>query len=341
MTKTGISVSLVQALPGLARAGTDGRTMAKKAKRAVVTGGAGFIGSHLCDALLRDGLEVTCIDNFVTGRAVNIEEARENPRFSVIEADVTEPLDVEADMIFHLASPASPLDYYAMPVETLLANSLGTLNCLEAAEKLGVRMLMASTSEVYGDPEVSPQGEDYYGHVNPIGPRSCYDEGKRFGEALCKACERMYETQVVIVRIFNTYGSRMRAHDGRVIPNFVRQALAGEPLTIYGDGNQTRSFCHVSDMVTGLKGAMNTPDVAGEVINLGNPNEMRVIDLAARIREKTQTDSGVVFEPLPQDDPLQRKPDITRAMKLLGWAPRVGLEDGLDDVIAWFGENRG
>ena len=315
--------------------------MAKKAKRAVVTGGAGFIGSHLCDALLGDGCEVVCLDNFVTGSAANVADAGGNPRFTVIEADVTEPLEVEADMIFHLASPASPLDYYAMPVETLMANSLGTMNCLDAAARLGVRMLMASTSEVYGDPEVSPQGEDYYGHVNPIGPRSCYDEGKRFGEALCKACERKYETEVVIVRIFNTYGSRMRKDDGRVIPNFVRQALDGEPLTIYGDGNQTRSFCHVSDMVTGLRGAMGTSDVAGEVINLGNPNEMRVIDLAARIREKTQTDSGVVFEPLPQDDPLQRKPDITKAMKLLGWAPRVGLDDGLDDVVAWFTEGRG
>jgi len=315
--------------------------MAKKAKRAVVTGGAGFIGSHLCDALLADGCEVVCLDNLSTGSTANIAGAGGNPRFTMLEADVTEPLDVDADMIFHLASPASPVDYYAMPVETLMANSLGTMNCLDAAARLGARMVMASTSEVYGDPEVSPQTEDYYGHVNPVGLRSCYDEGKRFAEALCKACERTYETEVVLVRIFNTYGSRMRRDDGRVIPNFVRQALEGEPLTVYGDGNQTRSFCHVSDMVKGLLLAMKTKEAAGEVINLGNPNEMRVIDLAARIREKIAPDSGLAFEPLPQDDPLQRKPDITKAMKMLGWAPRVALDEGLDDVIAWFTEGGG
>jgi len=315
--------------------------MAKKAKRALVTGGAGFIGSRLCDALLADSVEVVCLDNFTTGRAENIASAGGDPRFTVVEADVTEPLDVKADMIFHLASPASPLDYYEMPVETLLANSLGTLNCLDLADRLGVRMLMASTSEVYGDPEVSPQTEEYYGHVNPVGLRSCYDEGKRFGEALCKAFERKSETDVVIVRIFNTYGARMRKDDGRVIPNFVCQALDGEPLTIYGDGSQTRSFCHVSDMVDGLLRAMRTPEASGEIVNLGNPNEMRVIDLAARIREMTSSESAMVFEALPQDDPLQRKPDITKAMRLLGWAPRIGLEEGLGDVIAWFSEGRG
>ena len=310
--------------------------MAGKSVRALVTGGAGFIGSHLCDALLAAGQDVICLDNLVTGRAANLEKAGENSGFSMVDADVTEPLDIEADVIYHLASPASPADYYAMPVKTMLANSLGTRNCLELAGRLGARLLFASTSEVYGDPQVSPQREDYFGHVNPIGLRSCYDEGKRFGEAICKAYVRERETDVVIVRIFNTYGSRMRPDDGRVIPNFIGQALTGEPLSVYGDGSQTRSFCHVSDMVRGLMLAMNSREAGGEVINVGNPEEMRVIDLAARVREKIGTESPLVFEPLPQDDPMQRKPDITKAMKLLGWAPEVGLDKGLDDVISWF-----
>jgi UDP-glucuronate decarboxylase len=312
-----------------------------RTKRALVTGGSGFIGSHLCDELLARGLEVVCLDNYLTGREANVAPARSNPAFKIEESDVTVPFDIEADMIFHLASPASPADYYALPIATMLANSLGTLNCLELASRLGVRMLMASTSEVYGDPEVSPQREDYYGHVNPLGLRSCYDEGKRFAEALCKAFERERSTGIVIVRIFNTYGSRMRADDGRVIPNFISQALAGEPLTIFGDGTQTRSFCHVSDMVRGLILAMETPAAAGEVINIGNPDEMRVIDLAARVRQMTSSSSELVFEPLPQDDPLQRKPDITKAADILGWAPLIGLEEGLADAIGWFDEGGG
>jgi nucleoside-diphosphate-sugar epimerase len=315
--------------------------MAKKAKRALVTGGAGFIGSHLCDALLADGQEVVCLDNLETGRSENLEQARENPLFKLEDRDVCDPFDLEVDAIYHLASPASPVDYYSMPVKTMLANSLGTRNCLELAKKLGVRMVLASTSEVYGDPEVSPQREDYYGHVNPVGLRSCYDEGKRFAEALCKAYEREHETEAVILRIFNTYGSRMRADDGRVMPNFICQALSGEPMTIYGDGSQTRSFCHVSDMVKALALAMKTREAAGEVINAGNPDEMRIIDLAARLREKTGTPSALAFETLPEDDPLQRKPDITKAMKLLGWAPEVSLDQGLDDAIAWFERDRG
>jgi nucleoside-diphosphate-sugar epimerase len=315
--------------------------MAKKTRRALVTGGAGFIGSHLCDELLRSGLEVVCVDNMSTGSPSNIEKALEQGAFTLLDADVTDAIDVEADFIYHLASPASPADYYAMPIETMLANSLGTRNCLELAAKTGARLLLASTSEVYGDPEVSPQTEDYYGHVNTVGLRSCYDEGKRFAEALCKAFERQRETEVVIVRIFNTYGSRMRPDDGRVIPNFVCQALAGQPLTIYGDGSQTRSFCHVSDMVKGLTLAMDTAEAAGQVVNIGNPDEMRVIDLAARVREKTKSESPLAFEPLPEDDPLQRKPDITRAMKMLGWAPRVGLDEGLEDVISWFASLEG
>jgi nucleoside-diphosphate-sugar epimerase len=314
--------------------------MAKKPKRALVTGGAGFIGSHLCDALLAAGQEVICLDNLATGAHANIEQAQENPSFSFEDRDVTEPFDFEVDAVYHLASPASPLDYYAMPVKTMLANSLGTRNCLELANKLGVRMLLASTSEVYGDPEVTPQSEGYFGHVNPVGLRSCYDEGKRFAEALCKAYEREHGTDIVIVRIFNTYGTRMRPGDGRVIPNFVSQALAGEPFTIYGDGSQTRSFCHVSDMVKALVLAVQTTEAGGEVINVGNPDEMRIIDLAARLREKTGTSSPLVFEPLPEDDPLQRKPDITRAMKVLGWAPEVSLDEGLSDTISWFNRGR-
>lgn len=310
--------------------------MAKKKKRALVTGGAGFIGSHLCDALLADGHQVVCLDNLSTGRVQNIEDALQNERFTLLEADATSPIDVDAEVIYHMASPASPVDYSSMQVDTLLANSLGTLNCLEAARRLGARMLMASTSEVYGDPEVTPQPEDYFGHVNPVGPRSCYDEGKRFAEALCKAYEREHGVDVVIVRIFNTYGPRMRAQDGRVIPNFVCQALGGKPLTVYGDGGQTRSFCYVSDMVKGLMLAMETAEASGMVINIGNPEEMRVIDLAARVREKTSSTAGLVFEPLPGDDPTQRKPDISRAMSVLGWAPRVGLDEGLASVIEWF-----
>ncbi len=291
--------------------------------------------------MLAAGQEVICLDNFATGRPANIEQARSRESFSLLEGDVAEEFDLEVDELYHLASPASPVDYYAMPVKTMLANSAGTRNCLELARRLGARLLFASTSEVYGDPEVSPQPEDYFGHVNPVGLRSCYDEGKRFAEALCKAYEREYGTDVVIVRIFNTYGSRMRPDDGRVIPNFICQALEGRPLSVYGDGNQTRSFCHVSDMVRGLMLAMNAPGAHGRVINIGNPDEMRVIDLATRVREKTGSDSRVAFEPLPEDDPLQRKPDIARATELLGWTPQVGLDEGLDDTISWFARARG
>jgi nucleoside-diphosphate-sugar epimerase len=308
----------------------------KTGKRALVTGGGGFIGSYLCDELLGRDYRVVCVDNFVTGDPSNLKEAMGHPEFSLEEKDVMDPLDYEVDCIFHLASPASPVDYARMPIKTMLANAVGTLNCLELAKRLEVRMLFSSTSEVYGDPEVGPQPEDYFGHVNPVGPRSCYDEGKRFAEALCKAYEREHGVDVVIVRIFNTYGPRMRKEDGRVIPNFVCQALAGEPLTIYGDGDQTRSFCHVSDMVRGLMLAMFTPAAGGEVVNLGNPNEMRVIDLANFIRQKTGSTSSMEFKEFPQDDPHMRQPDISKAMRLLGWAPEVDLESGLDDVIEWF-----
>lgn len=302
----------------------------------LVTGGAGFIGSHLCDALLRGGYRVVCLDNLATGESANIAGALENPRFRWERMDVTEPFDHDVGFVFHMASPASPVDYISMPVDTMLANSLGTRNCLELARRTGARMLMSSTSEVYGDPEVTPQHEGYFGNVNPVGPRSCYDEGKRFAEALCKAYERAYGVQTVIVRIFNTYGSRMRREDGRVIPNFVLQALEGRPLTVYGDGSQTRSFCHSADMVRGLMLAMFTPRAAGEVVNLGNPDEMTILDLARLVRDKVGPGSELEFKDLPVDDPHRRKPDITKARELLGWTPKVGLEAGLDDVIEWF-----
>lgn len=303
----------------------------------LVTGGAGFIGSHLCDALLEGGYRVICLDNLATGASENIARALEHPLFRWERKDVTEPFDYDAGFIFHLASPASPVDYINMPLETMLANSLGTRNCLELARHNGARMLMCSTSEVYGDPEVSPQHEGYFGNVNPVGPRSCYDEGKRFAEALCKTYERAYGVEAVIVRIFNTYGSRMRRGDGRVIPNFVLQALEGRPLTVYGDGGQTRSFCHSADMVRGLMLAMFTPRAAGEVINIGNPDEMTVLELARMVRDKVGTGSEIEFGDLPVDDPHRRKPDISRAGDLLGWTPDVDLDGGLDEVIEWFG----
>ena len=314
--------------------------MSKAGSRVLVTGGGGFIGSHLCDALLDKGHEVICLDNFITGDRANLEGALGNPNFVMVEGDVEEPMDFDVDFIVHMASPASPVDYSNMPIKTMLANSIGTLRCLELARRREARVLMSSTSEVYGDPQVSPQGEEYFGNVNPIGPRSCYDEGKRFAEALCKSYEREHGLDVVIVRIFNTYGSRMRSDDGRVIPNFICQALHGDSLTIYGDGGQTRSFCFVSDMVRGLTLAMFTAEAGGEVINIGNPNEMRVIDLAGRIREKARSQSAMTFSSLPVDDPLQRRPDIGLAMRLLGWAPEVDTEEGLESTIAWFREHR-
>lgn len=315
--------------------------MTEKEKKVLVTGGAGFIGSHLCGALLEGGYRVVCLDNLLTGEESNIEGYLGESGFEWVEGNVEDRLECEPDYIFHLASPASPADYTRMPVRTLIANSYGTLNCLELSKKTGARMLMGSTSEVYGDSEVSPQGEDYFGNVNPVGPRSCYDEGKRFAEALCTAYRREFEIDVVVLRIFNTYGTRMRKDDGRVIPNFVNQAISGDPVTVYGDGNQTRSFCHVRDMVKGLLAAMRSSEVAGEVINLGNPEEIRIIDLAARIKQKVGSASSLVFEPLPQDDPMMRRPDITKAMELLSWAPEVDIENGLGEVIEWFrGEGR-
>jgi dTDP-glucose 4,6-dehydratase len=304
--------------------------------RAVVTGGAGFIGSHLSDRLLRDGWEVVAVDNFITGDRRNLRAAGGNPRFRLVEHDVSKPLfmDGAVDVVYHLASPASPLDYLNHPIQTLKVGSLGTHKALGLAKEKGARFLLASTSEVYGDPLVHPQKEDYWGNVNPIGPRGVYDEAKRFAEALTMAYRRTHGIPTRIVRVFNTYGPRMRENDGRVVPNFIRQALRDEDLTVYGDGGQTRSFCYVSDLVEGIVRLLGS-DHDGPV-NLGNPVEMTVLEFAETIRRITASRSRIVFRPLPIDDPKVRQPDIALAKRLLGWEPRVALEDGLRETIEYF-----
>ena len=308
---------------------------------ALVAGGAGFIGSHLCKALLEEKFFVYCVDNFITGQGKNIDDFKNNPNFKLEEYDVIKPLNISGkiDFLFHLASPASPnknnpKSYINKPTETLLANSLGTYNLLEFARKNSARFLYTSSSEVYGDPKVSPQGEDYWGNVNPNGIRSVYDEGKRFSEAMIMSYVRTYDLDARIIRVFNTYGPKM-AKDGRVIPDFITQALSGSPVTVYGDGKQTRSLCFIDDMVDGLKKA-TLLDVKGEVINLGNPNEMTILDLAKLIKEMTGSSSEIVFEKLPQDDPKKRKPDISKAKKLLDWEPKVDLRTGLEKTIKYF-----
>lgn len=308
----------------------------------LVTGGAGFIGSHLCDALIGRGYKVICVDNFITGSRENIAYFLDNEKFQLIEHDITVPFSSlipapsSLNCIFHLASPASPVDYSAFSIETLIVNSLGTYNVLEVAREWGAKVLLASTSEVYGDPKVSPQSEDYWGNVNPVGPRACYDEAKRFAEALTMAYHRRYGLDVVIVRIFNTFGPRMRGKDGRVVPNFIQQALSNKPLTVYGDGSQTRSFCYIDDLIDGLLKAMFSKETTGEIINLGNPNEMTILSLAEHIRQMCKSSSEMVFSPLPEDDPLQRRPDISRAERLLGWKPKIFLDEGLTRTIEWF-----
>ncbi len=315
--------------------------------RALVAGGAGFIGSHLCDQLLADGWSVVCLDNFATGAPRNVAHLAEHPRFSLVRQDLTSgPLSASlvADRYYHLASPASPnphtpRSYMALPLETALVNSIGTGHILDLAQRHGGRVLFASTSEVYGDPLVHPQREEYWGNVSSTGPRSCYDEAKRFGEALCMVYVRTYGVDARIVRIFNTYGPRMDPEDGRMLPNFVSQALRGEPLTIYGDGSYTRSLCYVEDLVAGLRAAMesNLPDAAGRVYNLGNPEEHTVKDYAEMVlRLIPGTGSTIAFlDPVP-DDPTRRCPDITRARTDLGWEPRAPLSTGLERTIAWF-----
>jgi len=301
----------------------------------IVAGGAGFIGSHLCEYLLERGYEVICLDNFITGREENIRGLIDDENFKFIEMDITEPLpEIDADWIFNLASPASPPDYMAHPITTMRTGSFGTYNLLELARERDARILFASTSEVYGDPQVHPQREDYWGNVNPVGPRSVYDEAKRFSEALTMAYKRYYGLDTRIARIFNTYGPRMRENDGRAIPNFIAQALRGEPLTVYGDGSQTRSFCHISDMIRGLYLLMESR--YSEPVNIGNPNELSILELANLIIDLTGSDSPIEFEPLPVDDPKARMPEITRIKEAVGWEPRVGLRDGLKDTIEYF-----
>jgi dTDP-glucose 4,6-dehydratase len=304
--------------------------------RTLITGGAGFLGSHLCDRLLAEGHEVICVDNFITGRPANVQHLRANPKFSIIVHDASTPLYVDGlvDHVMHFASPASPVDYVKSSIQTLKIGSLGTWVALGIAKAHGARFLLASTSEVYGDPEVHPQTEDYWGHVNPVGERSMYDEAKRFGEAMTMAYHREHGVNTGIVRIFNTYGPRMRLDDGRVLPNFVGQALRGEPITVYGEGQQTRSFCYVSDLVDGifklLMSGHHTP------VNIGNPAEITIRQFADEILRLTGSKSPIVFRPMPPDDPKQRKPDITLAKKLLGWEPKVDREEGLKRTLEYF-----
>jgi len=309
--------------------------------RVLITGGAGFIGSHLCERFLDDGHDVICIDNLVTGSADNIAHLFPNSQFSFIPQDVTNYIYVKGqiDAILHFASPASPIDYLELPIQTLKVGSLGTHKALGLAKEKNARFLLASTSEVYGDPLVHPQKEDYWGNVNPIGPRGVYDEAKRFAEAMTMAYHRVHGVQTRIVRIFNTYGPRMRLRDGRVVPNFISQALKGEDLTVYGDGKQTRSFCFVSDLVDGIVRLLNSE--RSEPVNIGNPTELTVLDFAHRIIELTGSRSKVAYKPLPVDDPKVRQPDITVARQLLGWEPKVSLQEGLGKTITYFKEKLG
>jgi UDP-glucuronate decarboxylase len=305
-------------------------------RRSLVTGGAGFIGSHLCEALIAEGREVLCVDNYFTGSRRNVEHLLGHPRFEAVRHDVTVPLHVEVDEIWNLACPASPIHYQRDPVQTTKVSVLGALNMLGLARRLGCRILQTSTSEVYGDPTVHPQPEDYRGNVNPIGPRACYDEGKRCAESLFFDYRRRHGIPIRVARIFNTYGPRMHPDDGRVVSNFVVQALRGDPITVYGDGRQTRSFCYVSDLVDGLMRLMDAPDEVTGPVNLGNPAETSILDLARRIVRMTGSSSQVELRPLPADDPMQRCPDIARARSLLGWQPRVPLPTGLRRTIDHF-----
>jgi len=304
--------------------------------KALITGGAGFVGSHLCDFLLAQGLGVICVDNCITGRIANIQHLTDNKNFEFIEHDIIEPLQMDGNInyVLHFASPASPIDYQKFPIVTLKAGSLGTLNALGLAIEKKAKFLLASTSEVYGDPLQNPQKEEYWGNVNPVGPRSVYDEAKRFAEALTMAHHRQYELDTKIARIFNTYGPRMRMNDGRAVPAFITQALNNEPVTVFGDGRQTRSLCYVSDLVAGIYKLMSSG--INEPVNLGNPKEMTIFKLATKILEIMGSKSKIVFKPLPEDDPRVRRPDITRAREALGWNPEVPLARGLKETIGWF-----
>jgi dTDP-glucose 4,6-dehydratase len=305
-------------------------------KRAVITGGAGFLGSHLCDRLLAEGYGIVCVDNLITGRPENVAHLDGRPGFEFLHHDVSKPFEIEGpvDAVLHFASPASPIDYLELPIQTLKVGSLGTHNTLGLAKAKRARYLLASTSEVYGDPKEHPQKETYWGHVNPVGPRGVYDEAKRFAEAMAMAYHRAHGLEVRIVRIFNTYGPRMRLRDGRVVPAFIQQALTGEPLTVFGEGQQTRSFCYVDDLVEGiwrlLGSDLDTP------CNIGNPHEMTILEFAQTIRAAVGSDSPIAFKPLPVDDPQTRQPDITLARTRLGWEPKVALPEGLESTVEYF-----
>ena len=303
--------------------------------RTLVAGGAGFLGSHLCDYLLKNGHHVICMDNLVTGSLKNLEHI-DSDKFSFIKHDITKYIEIEGylDFIFHFASPASPVDYLRYPIKTLKVGALGTHNVLGLAKAKKARILLASTSEVYGDPEVHPQDEEYWGNVNPVGPRGVYDEAKRFAEAMTMAYYKKHNIETRIARIFNTYGTRMRKDDGRVVPTFVNQALKGEDITVFGDGNQTRSFCHVSDMIEGIYRLMISDYILP--INLGNPDEMTILELASYLKKITNSKSKIVFHPLPENDPKTRKPDISRAKKILEWEPKINFEKGMEEFIEWF-----
>ena len=307
-------------------------------KRVLVTGGAGFIGSHLCERLLAEGAEVLCVDNFYSSTRRNIHHLLSNPRFELLRHDITFPLYVEVDEIYNLACPASPVFYQRDPVQTTKTSVIGSINMLGLAKRVGARILLSSTSEVYGDPTVHPQTEDYWGNVNPIGLRSCYDEGKRCAETLFFDYRRQHDLDIKVVRIFNTYGPRMLPDDGRVVSNFIVQALNGHDLTVYGDGHQTRSFCYVDDLVDGLMRMMATDHEVTGPINLGNPNEMTIGELAEKVTALVGRGRKVVYLPLPSDDPKQRQPDITLATRTLGWAPTVDLDTGLARTVAWFAD---
>ncbi|MEM1390659.1 MAG: UDP-glucuronic acid decarboxylase family protein [Pseudomonadota bacterium] len=305
-------------------------------KRILVTGGAGFIGSHLCEALLDTGADVLCVDNFFTGARTNVAHLLDNKHFELMRHDVTIPLFVEVDQVYNLACPASPIHYQFDPVQTTKTSVHGAINMLGLAKRTKARILQASTSEVYGDPDVHPQQEDYWGNVNPIGPRSCYDEGKRCAETLFFDYHRQHQLDIKVARIFNTYGPRMHPNDGRVVSNFIMQALRGEDITLYGDGEQTRSFCFVDDLVAGLMALMESPEGMTGPINLGNPGEFTIRELADYVIDLTGSKSKLTHKPLPQDDPQKRRPDITRAKSQLGWEPTIALRDGLVKTIAYF-----
>jgi UDP-glucuronate decarboxylase len=304
--------------------------------RALVSGGSGFLGSHLCDRLIERGQDVLCVDNLFTGQKRNVAHLLQNPLFEFLRHDVTFPLFVEVDQIWNLACPASPIHYQHDPVQTTKTSVHGAINMLGLAKRLGAKILQASTSEVYGDPSIHPQTEDYWGNVNPIGPRSCYDEGKRCAETLFFDYHRQHHLKIKVVRIFNTYGPRMHPNDGRVVSNFIMQALKSDPITIYGEGTQTRSFCYVDDLIEGMIRMMDSPDEVTGPVNIGNPDEFTMIELAEAVLKLTGSKSKLVKMPLPADDPRQRQPDITRARNTLSWQPKVKLEDGLKETIRYF-----